>query len=850
MWNIKEYQTPGKRFSDYLPWALLVAPGTVLLKDGSLMASWRYRGQDLDASEPEQFMARAAHANNALRRLGAGWSLFVEAARLQAQDYPTSQWPDPVSALVDDERSRSFKEAGAQFESHYILTLVEAPAAGQEPTSGLMSRTMRALQAMIYEREAGEQATPTQTLQEQVDRFEEQARAVLALLQTSFVQCERLETGRLLTYLHGVVSTRRHPVRLPEVPMYLDALLPDEPLEVGLELKLGGHYLRTLTIQGFPASTVPALLDGLNRLALEYRWVTRAIFMDKPSAEAMLVRYQRQFISQRQGLSAIVAEAAGLGTSPVQNDDALRRAQEVAHTRMAVSADHVGLAFVTVTVTVWGRTREQADEHAHRVEELIQGRGYTTIRETTGALHAWLSSHPGNVWAHVRRPVLQTLTLAHMLPLSAIWSGSPEQTHLGGPAHVWAKTPGGTPFRLSTNVGDVGHTLILGPTGAGKSTLLALLALQWRRYPGARVVAFDKGGSLRAATLAVGGTFYHPGKQVLSLQPLAHVDRQEERAWAAQWIGDLLTSEGVEVDAQAKKRIHEALASVAAMPMSQRTLTGFWALLADARLRDAMAVYVRGQGALGELLDGDAEGLAELEKSGFVTFEMEQLIADQPAALPAFLSYLFHRLEQGFDGKPTLLMLDEAWLFLDHPAFAAQIREWLKVLRKKRVYVLFASQSLADAMESVIAPTLLEACQTRLFLPNERAAVPEIRRYYERLGLNTVQIQTIAHATPKRHYYYQSALGSRLFELSLGPVQLAFCAASSPEELRRMDQLQREAPHVPFGVAWLRFKQMRREALLLAAMHQQTGESGFVVEAMDWTSTLADPVPSHPVRGQ
>lgn len=842
MWNIKEYQTPHRRLSDYLPWGLLVAPGTVLLKDGSLMASWSYRGQDIDASEPEQIMARAAHANNALRRLTEGWALYVDASRLQAQDYPLSRFPDPVSTLVDDERRQSFQEAGAQFESHYVFTLVCAPPTRENPSGGVLQSLTRALYAALYERDTAGDSVNQQSLQEQIDRFEDQARTVVSLLTPVFASCERLEAGRLLTYLHRVVSTRRHPVRLPEVPMYLDAMLPDEPLEVGLELKLGRHYLRTLTIQGFPASTVPALLDGLNRLSVEYRWVTRAIFMDKPSAEAMLVRYQRQFVSQRQGLMAVVAEMAGLGTSAIQNDDAVRRAQEVATTRMSVSADHVGLAFVTVTLTVWGLTREEADERAARVEELVQGRGYTTVRETTGALHAWLSSHPGNVWAHVRRPILQTLTLAHMLPLSAVWSGEPAHTHLGGPAHVWAKTPGGTPFRLSTNVGDVGHTLVLGPTGAGKSTLLALLALQWRRYPNARVIAFDKGGSLRAVTLAVGGTFYHPGRDALTLQPLSRVDEPEDRAWAAQWIADLIVREGGVVDAHAKKTIHDALVSLGSTPVSQRTLTGFWALLADNKLREAMAVYVKGRGALGGLLDGDSEGLSALETSGFVTFEMEQLIADQPAALPAFLSYLFHRLEQSFDGSPTLLMLDEAWLFLDHPAFAARIREWLKVLRKKRVYVLFASQSLADAMESSIAPTLLEACQTRLFLPNERAAVPEIRRYYERLGLNAVQIQRVATAVPKRHYYYQSALGSRLFELSLGPVQMAFCGASSPEDLKKIDMLVAEAPHTPFGVSWLRAKGLRREALALSALYQQrdAAQSGYVVEPLEWTNTVAD----------
>jgi type IV secretion/conjugal transfer VirB4 family ATPase len=846
MWSMREYKQKASRLSDYLPWGLLVAPGVVLLKDGSLMACWAYRGQDIDSSEPEQLVARCAHANNALRRLGQGWAIQVEASRFESQSYPVSQWPDPVSLLVDEERRRSFQDAGAQFESRYILTLTHAPADKDASSGGIMASLWRLVDRLFYERD---QAGPAQTeeqvsFNEQLERFEDHVRSVVGLLVPIFASCHRLQTEELLTYLHSTVSSKRHRVRLPEVPIYLDALLPDEPLDVGLELKLGPNYMRTLTIQGFPSTTVPALLDGINRLSIEYRWMTRAIFMDKAAAEAMLVKYQRQFVSQRQGLMSMVAETMGMGASAIQNDDALRRAQEVAHTRLAVSADHVGLAFVTVTVTVWGKTRDEADERAHRVEELLGARGYTTVRETTGALHAWLSSHPGNMWAHVRLPVLQTLTLAHMLPLSAVWSGEATQTHLGGPAHVWVKTQGGTPFRLSTNVGDVGHTLILGPTGAGKSTLLALLALQWLRYPGARVVAFDKGGSLKASTLAVGGTHYHPGRQSLALQPLAHVDDTSERTWAAEWLADLFTREGVVVDAQVKQHIHQALNALCSLKQSERTITALWGLIADHKLRQAISHYVVGEGALGELLDGEKEDLDVLATGGFVTFEMESLIADQPAALPAFLSYLFHRLEQSFDGKPTLLILDEAWLFLDHPAFSARIREWLKVLRKRRVYVVFASQSLADAMDSVIAPTLLEACQTRLFLPNERAAIPEIKSYYKRLGLNERQIQILSQARPKRDYYYQSSLGSRLFELGLGPLQLAFCAAASPEDLRRIDELMLSG-NEHFAVAWLRARGMRREALEVAAMLQQAKQPGnYELEQLEWSKTVAD-VPRH-----
>ena len=137
------------------------------------------------------------------------------------------------------------------------------------------------------------------------------------------------------------------------------------------------------------------------------------------------------------------------------------------------------------------------------------------------------------------------------------------------------------------------------------------------------------------------------------------------------------------------------------------------------------------------------------------------------------LTYLFHRLEARFDGRPTLLILDEAWLFLDDPLFAALIREWLKTLRKKNVAVVFATQSLADIETSTIAPALIESCPSRIFLPNDRAIEPQSRAVYERFGLNDRQIDLIARAFPKRDYYYQSQRGNRLFELGLGQVGLA-----------------------------------------------------------------------------
>ena len=313
------------------------------------------------------------------------------------------------------------------------------------------------------------------------------------------------------------------------------------------------------------------------------------------------------------------------------------------------------------------------------VERVIQGRGFVTIPETLNAVDAWLSSIPGNAYANVRQPIVSTLNLAHMMPLSAVWAGPEKNDHLDGPPLIVTRTDGATPFRLVTHIGDVGHTLVAGPTGMGKSVLLAILAMQFRRYFGSRIFAFDMGRSMRATILGLGGEHYDLGADGgIAFQPLARIDGEGYRTWAAEWVEGRLLHEGVTVGPDEKAAIWSALGSLAGAPQEQRTMTGLSVLLQSNALRQALSPYVLG-GAHGKLLDADRDRFGSGDVQGF---EMEELM-HSPAAVQAVLRYLFARFDERFDGAPTLLILDEAWLFLDEPSFAARIRQWLKTLRKK-----------------------------------------------------------------------------------------------------------------------------------------------------------------------
>lgn len=614
-----------------------------------------------------------------------------------------------------------------------------------------------------------------------------------------------LDDGETLTFLHAAISTRDHAVAVPEIPMYLDGLLADTPLTGGLEPVLGDAQLRTLTILGFPGHTRPGLLDALNHQDFGYRWVTRFIALDKTDATKELTRLRRQWFNKRKSVTALLREVMYNQPTALVDSDADNKMVDADLALQALGGDHVAFGYLTTTITVMDRDSGRVEDKVRAVERIVNGLGFTSIRESVNAVEAWLSSLPGHVYANVRQPLVHTLNLAHLMPLSSVWAGPARNDHLGGPTLLHARTGGSTPFRLSTHIGDVGHMMIAGPTGAGKSVLLALIALQFRRYPNSQIYIFDKGLSARASVLAMEGTHHAlglggaQGEDGIAFQPLRDIDRLDERAWAAEWIAALVAQETIVLTPDIKDMIWSALTSLATAPEDERTLTGLSLLLQSALLRSALAPYTL-EGPFGALLDAARD---DLLVSSVQCFETEALMG-QAGAIAPVLTYLFHRLEGRFTGRPTLLILDEAWVFLDHPLFAARIREWLKVLRKKNVSVVFATQSLSDIADSPIAPAIIESCPQRILLPNDRAVEPQSRASYERFGLNERQIELISRATPKRHYYLQSARGNRLFELGLGPIALAFAGASDPDSQRLIDRLAGELPGAEFARGFLR----------------------------------------------
>lgn len=775
MFDLRFYKRRRAKLADYLTWAALIAPGVVLNKDGSFQRCLRFRGPDLDAATPAELVGQSERLSNALRRLGPGWCLHVEARRRPSPGYPESNFDQGLAWLIEEERRMLFEAAGARFETDYFLSVTFLPP----------PERARWLEALLFE--GGEKAASTD-YSAVLARFMAESDAFLSLIEPLVPEVGWLGDEDLLGYLHDCVSDRAlRRLRVPEDPFHLDGLLTDAGLTGGLSPKLGGKHLRLLSVRSFVSSTEPGLLDALNRLPVSYRWVTRFLPLGPEAARREITGIRRKWFAKRKGITSLIREALFREESGLLDNDAALQAADADAALVSLGQEGVTAGYATIVIVIAEETSEAADAALRLIRQTTDSLGFVTEAEGVNAVEAWLGTLPGQAYADVRRPLVLTRNFAHLIPASAIWAGPETTPHLGGPPLMLAASDGATPFRLSLHQGDIGHTLVLGPTGSGKSVLLAMLVAQWLRYPGAQAFVFDKGRSSRAMVLGLGGVFHDPGAtetSAPSFQPLGNIDQPAERTWAQDWLSGEVEAGGGELTPERRRELWRALDLLSLRPVRERTLSLLTALIQDEGLRAALEPLTHA-GPLGSLLDADRTAFG----AGAVTaFEMEALLASKRAAA-AVLPVIFHMLEARFDGRPTLIVLDEAWLYLKDTAFAARIQDWLKSLRKKNVAVIFASQELADVAASPLAATLNEAAATRIFLANDRAREPQTKDFYRAAGLNERQIEHIAGATPKRDYYITSRAGSRMIDLELGPAALAFAGAASPEDQRLIDRL-------------------------------------------------------------
>lgn len=799
-----EFRNKRAGFPDLLRWASTIRPGVVLGKGGELIATFAYQGPDMQCASQDDLNFLRVRVEEMVRGLRSGWMLHSTSIRKDSVDYDDfGAFPDAVTRAIENERIKQYQQEGAHYENDYFLTFTYLP----EPIF------IGKIKEFAYDTSDRERMNPKKIAVKSIEYFEQQMANYVSILQSGLgskfkrlapyqeldpISKRMIWYDEQLAFLHSSLTGSKQRIRLPEkaVPTGVDYLLGSYGFLPGIRPKLGDNFIRVVAIESPPdAGTVFGMLEMLNKLGVKFRWSTRWIARDSDKAKASTQKIRSKW---RQKIRGFIADVTGRQGGAI-NQDAVNMAADAEAVLNDLEAGSVAYGQWTSVVVLNHRDTAYLETAVRFLIKNISDLGFVCRDEDINCTEAFLGSLPGHGYENVRRPEIHSMNLADCLPLTSVWQGpvnNPcsfyKKYYPDGkvPPLLQGSASGGTPFRMVLHNGDVGHTVIVGPTGAGKSTLLGMIAAAHFRYPSARFYGFEKGESMLALCLGMGGAHFNfldddtDGSELIGFAPFSKLDRLSDRVWATDYVETILTLNNLKVDYDISAEISRAINLLQTRPPEMRSFTDLNQLIQIRSVQQILSMYERD--LAGGMLNAKKDSV---EVSRCTVFEMEKLMDMKDKHVVPVLLYLFRMIERSLDGSPTIICLDEAWLMLQHEMFQEKLKEWLKVLRKANAMIIFATQELNDLADSPIASTVFSACQTRILLPNAGAMQPDSLALYKSIGLSEREVELLTVATPKRDYLFSSPAGKRLFQLELGPVALAFVAASGADDRRIVKDL-------------------------------------------------------------
>jgi len=778
MFPVKEFTDGPAGFPSLINYFEFVAEGVLFNRDGSLLGCFYYCGPDMDSSLGLEEDQLSAHIQSVFQNFGNGWSLHVDLIRVAAIDYPqTNSFNNPTSLLIEKYRRDRYEKEGDHFENIYAISFCYLP-------SVVENKVMNNFLVQNAQKIEGTNLDFT------IEVFNQKLSEFQGNVQNK-VRIKRMSSTEMMTFLHRCIAGVKSETPIPQPACYLNHYLGAHEFIGGHEPMIDDQYVGVVTLTQFPYESYSGILNILSTLAFEYRFSTRFLFYDPIDALGIVDEYQGKYLGMKYSIGQMIMGA--FGKDPRLNPDAANRSvltkiEETKTAQEAIELGAVNYGYATFVIVVMDHHREECKRKMEFIRDLLNNNWFPCIIERMNSIEAYLGSLPGETIKNIRKPFISTQNLSNMLPLTDVWTGAQYNPcpyyPPNSPPLFYAATNGTTPFRFNVHVGDVGHTLILGPTGAGKSVLLSHIANSALRYEGAQLYIFDKGYSQYVLTHAVGGEFYDimGNDDDLSFCPLSDLETLAEQKWASSWIEKIVSLQGVVINPAIRAAIDGAIRDTS--KSSSKTLSDFYLNLQNDEIKEALKPFVQiKDGYMSCLLDAKEDGF---KKGRFQTFEISNLMGlDNRLSTPVLL-YLFHKIQSSLDGRPTFIIIDEGWLIMLHETFMTYWIEFLRTIRKNNACVLLATQSLSDIVNSPYVNFINESCFTKVFLPNPAAREADNRRFYEAFGLNSRQIDIIAEAVRKRHYYVTARdVGHRLIDLGLKSLELAFYGAGTSHQERQ-----------------------------------------------------------------
>lgn len=687
--------------ANFIPYRCHYNSDTILTKDESLVRVVKIRGFAFETADDIEIDLKKAARNNLFKGMASGtFSLYFHTVRRKEKAFPDGDMPDIFSQRVDNEWRRKHSDDKSFVNEHY-LTIIR----GRD--SSTIAKIQQTLQKIQHK---ADRLSWENYMREAFDELDEMTTRVLngfSAYNAQLLGIVENEDGifsELLEFLGRIINCGfTQPMVLPTMP--LDHYLPISRMYFGsksIEVRNpgGSKFAGIISIKEYRPSTHAGIFDSFMQLPFELIISQSFSFVDRMIAISSMQLQQRRLVQSEDVAVSQIGEI----------DQALDSAMSG---EFAFGNHHCTVLCIEDNLKALENMVSMAIVEMANV-------GINAVREKMNMEPAYWAQVPGNSSFAVRKSTVNTLNIASFASFHNYPSGKRKGNHWGDAVTVF-NTVSGTPFFFSFHSRDVGHTMVVGPTGAGKTVLLNFLCAQAQKFRG-RLFFFDKDRGAEIFVRAIGGTYMTPDvSKVSGFNPFQLEDSSANRAFLVEFLRALATYDDNRLSPEDLDKINEAVIGNYKLPKEQRKLShiaAFMGMGGPGSIASRLAMW-HGIGSHARLFDNE-EDIIDFDSNRIFGFEMGIILQDKYALGPVLL-YLFHRIQKSLDGRPTMIVLDEAWALIDNPIFAPKIKDWLKTLRKLNTFVVFATQSVEDAAKSNISDTLVQQTATQIFLPNLKA---------------------------------------------------------------------------------------------------------------------------------
>ncbi len=766
-------QVNGERAtSPFIPYSAHVAPNTIITKEGDLMRIWRVGGMSHESADPDHVQHRMDGLNTMLRSIGKDGdhvAIWTHLVRRKTSDRLDSTFENDFCRQLDEKYYESV--AGySMMTNELYLTLVYRPAPSRSERA-LLKASRRSLEQILQDQRAALR---------KLDDLAFQVEAQLRTYDLEELSCyddpKAGKCSEMLSFLHFLITGQRQKVRVPRMP--LDEYLGNAQIFAGTETIELRTPTRRRFAQGmdfleYTASTQPGLLDDLMLEKYEFVLTQSFSFKSKVDAKDALEKQQKRLQNTEDGSATQMLELS------VAVDELIQGV-------FVVGEHHFSLL-------VFGDSVDDVRENVTSAMAVCSEHGFTPALINIATEAAFWAQLPCNWFYRPRVPLITSKNFAGLCSLHNFMSGKRDRNPWG-PAVTLLKTVSGQPlyFNFHYAKGDedsfdkklLGNTRIIGQSGSGKTVLMNFLLCQAQKFKhkapsGYTDVFFDKDRGAELAIRAIGGKYLAiKNGQPTGFNPFQMEPNADNNSFLEGLVKFLVTRDGSRITAVDEQRISDAVKTVMAMPREMRRLSIVLQNITEGTSKEdrensvvrrlAKWCFDDGYGKRGALwwvLD-NAEDKIDFSTHTSYGFDGTDFLDNADVRTPISM-YLLHRMESVIDGRRFIYLMDEAWKWVDDPAFSEFAGDKQLTIRKQNGLGVFATQMPSSLLKSKIASALVQQSATEIYLPNPKA---DFHEYTTGFKVTEAEFEIIKNlGEESRMFLVKQGQNSALAHLDLSP---------------------------------------------------------------------------------